>query len=112
MTKKLVERGSISKAAYQIVKETVKQGFERLDAYQLESDVVQELDDKMSALKKKGVTIRIPQQSKTKGPGSRLISTKDKARDNDRKCNGCGKRGVSHDKRNCPALKERYFLFD
>ncbi|XP_073133316.1 protein FAR1-RELATED SEQUENCE 5-like [Henckelia pumila] len=41
---------------------------------------------------------------RTKGCGKRLKSSKEKSISKGRQCRGCGKRGVSHDKRNCPNL--------
>ncbi|XP_042423886.1 protein FAR1-RELATED SEQUENCE 5-like [Zingiber officinale] len=43
---------------------------------------------------------------RTKGCGKRLKSSKDKSTSNSRLCHGCGHRGVSHDKRNCPNLQQ------
>ncbi|ESR42104.1 hypothetical protein CICLE_v10013881mg, partial [Citrus x clementina] len=46
---------------------------------------------------------------RAKGCGKRLKKRKEKARakDKNRRCHGCGKIGQSHDKRNCPMLKNR-----
>eukprot|EP00268_Persea_americana_P015234 TRINITY_DN16950_c0_g1_i5.p1 TRINITY_DN16950_c0_g1~~TRINITY_DN16950_c0_g1_i5.p1 ORF type:complete len:304 (+),score=55.50 TRINITY_DN16950_c0_g1_i5:121-912(+) len=48
-----------------------------------------------------------PKHIITKGHAKRLKSSKEKALKNARLCHGCNKRGVSHDKRNCPALVNR-----
>lgn len=48
-----------------------------------------------------------PKHIITKGRVKRLKSSKEKALKNARLCRGCNKRGVSHDKRNCPALVNR-----
>ncbi|XP_074583474.1 protein FAR1-RELATED SEQUENCE 5-like [Curcuma longa] len=42
---------------------------------------------------------------RTKGCGKRLKSSKEKSTAKSRLCHGCGHRGVSHDKRNCPSLQ-------
>ncbi|XXG45971.1 hypothetical protein AAC387_Pa02g0919 [Persea americana] len=42
-----------------------------------------------------------------KGRPKRLKSSRKKAQKKDRLCRGCNQRGVSHDKRNCPALLNR-----
>ncbi|XP_073022750.1 protein FAR1-RELATED SEQUENCE 5-like [Primulina eburnea] len=47
-----------------------------------------------------------PSEIRTKGRGKRLKSSKEKSTSRDRQCRGCGRRGVSHDKRNCPNLKD------
>ncbi|XXG53745.1 hypothetical protein AAC387_Pa03g1795 [Persea americana] len=41
------------------------------------------------------------------GCPKRLKSSREKAQKKDRLCRGCSQRGVSHDKRNCPALLNR-----
>ncbi|XP_073121051.1 protein FAR1-RELATED SEQUENCE 5-like [Henckelia pumila] len=45
-----------------------------------------------------------PSEVRTKGCGKRLKSSKEKSTSKTRLCHGCGRRGVSHDKRNCPNL--------
>ncbi|XP_074591173.1 catalase isozyme 2-like [Curcuma longa] len=47
-----------------------------------------------------------PSLVRTKGCGKRLKSSKEKAVAKSRLCHGCGNRGVSHDKRNCPLLQQ------
>ncbi|XP_075483575.1 protein FAR1-RELATED SEQUENCE 5-like [Primulina tabacum] len=47
-----------------------------------------------------------PSEIRTKGRGKRLKSSKEKSTSRGRQCRGCGRRGVSHDKRNCPNLKD------
>ncbi|XP_074561185.1 uncharacterized protein LOC141817439 [Curcuma longa] len=47
-----------------------------------------------------------PSLVRTKGCGKRLKSSKEKAVAKSRLCHGCGHRGVSHDKRNCPLLQQ------
>ncbi|XP_073048393.1 protein FAR1-RELATED SEQUENCE 5-like [Primulina eburnea] len=47
-----------------------------------------------------------PQNIRTKGCGKRLKSSKEKSTSQGRKCRGCGRRGVQHDKRNCPNLQD------
>ncbi|XP_074557556.1 protein FAR1-RELATED SEQUENCE 5-like [Curcuma longa] len=47
-----------------------------------------------------------PSLVRTKGCGKRLKSSKEKAISKSRLCHGCGHRGVSHDKRNCPLLQQ------
>ncbi|KAH6800400.1 hypothetical protein C2S52_000864 [Perilla frutescens var. hirtella] len=49
--------------------------------------------------------INDPYQIGTKGCGKRLPSSKEKSLKT-RVCYGCGKSGVSHDKRNCPSLHD------
>ncbi|XP_073148882.1 uncharacterized protein [Henckelia pumila] len=44
---------------------------------------------------------------RTKGCGKRFKSSKEKATSKGRQCRGCGHRGVSHDKRNCPNLLDK-----
>ncbi|XXG66806.1 hypothetical protein AAC387_Pa06g0304 [Persea americana] len=46
----------------------------------------------------------LPKQAITKGRPKRLKSSKEKARKKDQLCRECGKRGVAHDRRNCPGL--------
>ncbi|XP_074560767.1 protein FAR1-RELATED SEQUENCE 5-like [Curcuma longa] len=47
-----------------------------------------------------------PSSVRTKGCGKRLKSSKEKSIPKSRLCHGCGHRGVSHDKRNCPLLQQ------
>ncbi|XP_074561432.1 protein FAR1-RELATED SEQUENCE 5-like [Curcuma longa] len=47
-----------------------------------------------------------PPYVRTKGCGKRLKSSKEKSTSKSRLCHGCGHRGVSHDKRNCPILQQ------
>ena len=53
-----------------------------------------------------------PLAVRAKGCGKRLKGgkekAKNKAKDSGRCCNGCGKVGQAHDKRNCPILNNRY----
>ncbi|XP_074566345.1 protein FAR1-RELATED SEQUENCE 3-like [Curcuma longa] len=49
-----------------------------------------------------------PSSVRTKGCGKRLKSSKEKSIPKSRLCHGCGHRGVSHDKRNCPLLQQGY----
>ncbi|XP_074585556.1 protein FAR1-RELATED SEQUENCE 5-like [Curcuma longa] len=46
-----------------------------------------------------------PSLVRTKGCGKRLKSAKEQSTSKSRLCHGCGHRGVSHDKRNCPLLQ-------
>ncbi|XP_073057388.1 protein FAR1-RELATED SEQUENCE 5-like [Primulina eburnea] len=46
------------------------------------------------------------QEIRTKGRVKRLKSSKENSTSRARQCRGCGHRGVSHDKRNCPNLKD------
>ncbi|XP_073057665.1 uncharacterized protein [Primulina eburnea] len=48
-----------------------------------------------------------PSEVRTKGCGKRLKSSKEKSSSKTRICRGCGHRGVSRDKRNCPNLHDR-----
>lgn len=50
--------------------------------------------------------IKDPSDIRTKGCGKRMQSYKDKSTSKPRICHGCGQRGVSHDKRNCPVLHD------
>ncbi|XP_042419722.1 protein FAR1-RELATED SEQUENCE 5-like [Zingiber officinale] len=54
-----------------------------------------------------GLGIIDPSSVRTKGCGKRLKSSKEKSISKSRICRGCGHRGVSHDKRNCPILQQR-----
>ncbi|XP_073137665.1 protein FAR1-RELATED SEQUENCE 5-like [Henckelia pumila] len=47
-----------------------------------------------------------PFEVRTKRCGKRLKSAKEKSISRVRQCHGCGLRGVSHDKRNCPNLRD------
>ncbi|KZV13530.1 protein FAR-RED ELONGATED HYPOCOTYL 3-like, partial [Dorcoceras hygrometricum] len=47
-----------------------------------------------------------PAEIRTKGRGKRMKSSKEKSTLKSRQCRGCGLRGVSHDKRNCPKLQD------
>ncbi|XP_075515325.1 protein FAR1-RELATED SEQUENCE 5-like [Primulina tabacum] len=47
-----------------------------------------------------------PSEIRKKGRGKRLKSSKKKSTSRGRQCHGCGRRGVSHDKRNCPNLQD------
>ena len=100
------------KETYNIIKESLDQCLEQIQAYKKEKGVVLEIEKKVSRCNKNGPPeIHVPQESKTKGSGSRLISMREKTRERPRKCNGCGKKGVNHDRRNCPALtRERYSI--
>ncbi|KZV20430.1 protein FAR-RED IMPAIRED RESPONSE 1-like, partial [Dorcoceras hygrometricum] len=53
-------------------------------------------------------TIIDPSEIRTKGCGKRLTSSKEKQVSKSRQCRGCGLRGVSHNKRNCPMLHDGY----
>lgn len=54
------------------------------------------------------VTLKEPLPVRTKGCGKRLKGGKEKAvLKKGRRCNGCGKVGQAHDKRNCPVLLAR-----
>ncbi|XP_073017887.1 protein FAR1-RELATED SEQUENCE 5-like [Primulina eburnea] len=53
-----------------------------------------------------------PSEIRTKGRGKRLKSSKEKSTSRDIQCRGCGRRGVSHDKRNCPNLIDGYVLIN
>ncbi|XP_073128254.1 protein FAR1-RELATED SEQUENCE 5-like [Henckelia pumila] len=55
----------------------------------------------------KAIAIIDPCVIRTKGCGKRLKSSKEKATSKGRQCHGCGRRGVSHDKRNCPNLLDK-----
>lgn len=48
-----------------------------------------------------------PAHANTKGRSKRIKSSKEKAQKKDRLCRGCNRRGVSHDRRNCPVLLKR-----
>ena len=52
-----------------------------------------------------------PSHIVTKGRAKRLKSSKEKATKG-RLCRGCDKHGVSHDKRNCPVLLNKYTVYD
>ncbi|KZV20016.1 protein FAR-RED IMPAIRED RESPONSE 1-like [Dorcoceras hygrometricum] len=47
-----------------------------------------------------------PAEIRTKGRGKRMKSSKEKSTLKSRQCRGCGLRGVSHDKCNCPKLQD------
>lgn len=53
------------------------------------------------------IKYREPPQFRIKGRPKRIKSSKEKEQKKSRLCRGCGKRGVSHDKHNCPALLSR-----
>ncbi|XP_022849843.1 protein FAR1-RELATED SEQUENCE 5-like [Olea europaea var. sylvestris] len=55
----------------------------------------------------KQILINEPLQVRAKGCGKRLKKSKEKKVNKERVCHGCGLRGQSHDKRNCPTLLER-----
>ncbi|KAG6437544.1 hypothetical protein SASPL_102463 [Salvia splendens] len=55
----------------------------------------------------KSVSIGDPSQIRKKGCGKRMLSSKEKSTVKPRACHGCGLRGVSRDKRNCPDLHDR-----
>ncbi|XP_042472371.1 protein FAR1-RELATED SEQUENCE 5-like [Zingiber officinale] len=54
-----------------------------------------------------GPSIVDPSLVRAKGCGKRLKSSKETTTSKARLCRGCGHRGVSHDKRNCPLLQQR-----
>ncbi|XP_042404619.1 protein FAR1-RELATED SEQUENCE 1-like [Zingiber officinale] len=54
-----------------------------------------------------GPSIFDPSLVRAKGCGKRLKSSKETTTSKARLCRGCGHRGVSHDKRNCPLLQQR-----
>ncbi|KAH6783669.1 hypothetical protein C2S52_008628 [Perilla frutescens var. hirtella] len=54
----------------------------------------------------KAPNINDPSEIRTKGCGKRLPSSKEKSSLKARICHGCGRTGVSHDKRNCPNLHD------
>lgn len=53
-----------------------------------------------------------PSDVRTKGCGKRLKSSKEKSTSKTRKCHGCERRGVIHDKCNCPNLRDGYALIN
>ncbi|XXG79160.1 hypothetical protein AAC387_Pa09g0292 [Persea americana] len=56
------------------------------------------------------INVHPPNHANTKGSGKRIKGDKEKALEKaikGRLCHGCKKRGVDHDKRNCPALREK-----
>ena len=55
-------------------------------------------------------SINNPTHVRSKRCGKRLKSSKEIAISNSRLCRGCGLRGQSHDKRNCPKLHTRYIF--
>ncbi|KAG6424546.1 hypothetical protein SASPL_114964 [Salvia splendens] len=57
-------------------------------------------------------TIGDPSKIRSKGCGKRILSSKEKLILKTRACRGCGLRGASHDKRNCPKLQDRPFADD
>ncbi|KAH6786377.1 hypothetical protein C2S52_005929 [Perilla frutescens var. hirtella] len=54
----------------------------------------------------KTMNINDPSEIRTKGCAKRLQSSKEKSSLKARVCHGCGRTGVSHDKRNCPHLHD------
>lgn len=48
-----------------------------------------------------------PKKVRAKGSGKRLKGGKETSTKNDRRCKGCGLKGQSQDKRNCPLIKNR-----
>ncbi|KAG6387255.1 hypothetical protein SASPL_152442 [Salvia splendens] len=52
-------------------------------------------------------TIGDPSKIRSKGCGKRMLSSKEKSILKTRACRGCGLRGASHDKPNCPKLQDR-----
>ncbi|KAG6403960.1 hypothetical protein SASPL_136194 [Salvia splendens] len=54
----------------------------------------------------KAINIGDPCQIRAKGCSKRMLSSKEKSTLKLRACHGCGQRGVSHDKRNCPSLND------
>ncbi|KAG6390848.1 hypothetical protein SASPL_148593 [Salvia splendens] len=57
-------------------------------------------------------TIGDPSKIRSKGCGKRMLSSKEKSILKTRACHGCGLRGASHDKRNCPKLQDRSVAYD
>ncbi|KAF3449880.1 hypothetical protein FNV43_RR05959 [Rhamnella rubrinervis] len=57
-------------------------------------------------------SINNPTHVRSKGCGKRLKSSKEMSILKSRFCRGCGLRGQSHDKRNCPKLHERSTMND
>lgn len=56
----------------------------------------------------KEIIIHPPSKAKTKGSGKRYKGGKEKNVEREkRRCHGCNKEGVDHDKRNCPDLKNK-----
>lgn len=53
-----------------------------------------------------------PSDIRTKGCGKRMESSKEKSISKTRKCRVCGRRGVLHDKRNCPNLHDGSIVDD
>ncbi|XXG68659.1 hypothetical protein AAC387_Pa06g1695 [Persea americana] len=103
----IIDEASLSKEAYhhaKLVLQDLKKSIREIN----EKTVMAEDDPKR---KKKSASpaerYLPPKQAITKGRPKRLKSSKENAKKKDRLCRGCGKRGVAHDRRNCPGLDKR-----
>ncbi|RWR94342.1 protein FAR-RED IMPAIRED RESPONSE 1-like protein [Cinnamomum micranthum f. kanehirae] len=100
----IIDEASLSKEAYHHAKSVLQNLKTRIR--EINEKTVMAEDDPKRKKKSASPTERYlpPKQAITKGRPKRLKSSKEKARKKDRLCRGCGKRGVAHDRRNCPGL--------
>ncbi|XXG56629.1 hypothetical protein AAC387_Pa03g3995 [Persea americana] len=103
----IIDEASLSKEAYhhaKLVLQDLKKSIREIN----EKTVMAE-DDPKRKNKSASPAERYlpPKQAITKGRPKRLKSSEENAKKKDRLCRGCGKRGVAHDRRNCPGLDKR-----
>jgi hypothetical protein len=110
ISKTLVERGALSEKAYDTAMKGLCDIMDKVNEVLLEDGFIDYLRPKPKRSKDCNREIEDPNRARPKGSGKRLKSEREKAvkkKKIDRRCHGCGKRGVSHDKRNCPELHGR-----
>ncbi|XXG50371.1 hypothetical protein AAC387_Pa02g4399 [Persea americana] len=99
----LADTACLSKEAYLYVKGMFAEIHQKVREINSNDGIVARDHNKEGKMACDEVQFKNPRRV-TKGLGKRLRSSEKKAQSKPRLCNGCHKRGVSHDKRNCPAL--------
>eukprot|EP00268_Persea_americana_P062203 TRINITY_DN7958_c0_g1_i1.p1 TRINITY_DN7958_c0_g1~~TRINITY_DN7958_c0_g1_i1.p1 ORF type:complete len:353 (+),score=62.33 TRINITY_DN7958_c0_g1_i1:113-1171(+) len=102
----LADTACLSKEAYLYVKGMFAEIHQKVRERNSNDGIVARDHNKEGKMACDEVRFKNPRRV-TKGLGKRLRSSEKKAQSKPRLCNGCHKRGVSHDKRNCPALLKR-----
>lgn len=106
----LIDDASLTIEGTKFLDEQLSEIHNRIREMNITSPTIQESQRKKSL--DKGRNINDPSRIRTKGCGKRLQSSKEKSISKSRICRGCGLRGVSHDKRNCPNLQNRFVIND
>ncbi|XXG63309.1 hypothetical protein AAC387_Pa05g1537 [Persea americana] len=108
----LVNEASLSRKACQYVQGFLAEMYQKVKEINSDEGRIAKENKKIAeAKKKKGKMMCVhycnPPRVNMNERGKRHKSFNGKAQTKPRLCNGCNKRGVSHDKRNCPTLLKR-----